>query len=163
MLGLVTQWCPTLCPTGSSVHGDSPGKNTGAGCHALLQRIFLTRAWNTGLLLCRRILYCLCHQESPIKVLVGYIFRDEIKAHPYPTSITCWSVFWTRGNDSKAEVQWQGGLASPFLDNSLISNSFVLRNVHILVKRGRIEHHSSITVPPHPRPRWAVRPGSKQT
>ena len=23
-------------PTGSSVHGDSPGKNTGVGCHALL-------------------------------------------------------------------------------------------------------------------------------
>ena len=24
-------------PPGSSVHGDSPGKNTGLGCHALLQ------------------------------------------------------------------------------------------------------------------------------
>ena len=23
-------------PPGSSVHGDSPGKNTGVGCHALL-------------------------------------------------------------------------------------------------------------------------------
>ena len=35
---LVTQSCPTLCDTlehslpGSSVHGDSPGKNTGVGC-----------------------------------------------------------------------------------------------------------------------------------
>ena len=34
--------CPTLCdpvdcsPPGSSVHGESPGKNTGVGCHALL-------------------------------------------------------------------------------------------------------------------------------
>ena len=43
MLGLVTQSCLTLCnpmdcsPPGSSVHGDSPGKNTGVGCHALLQ------------------------------------------------------------------------------------------------------------------------------
>ena len=25
---------------GSSIHGDSPGKNTGVGCHALLQSIF---------------------------------------------------------------------------------------------------------------------------
>ena len=25
---------------GFSVHGDSPGKNTGVGCHALLQGIF---------------------------------------------------------------------------------------------------------------------------
>ena len=42
-VGEVTQLCLTLCdpmdcsPLGSSVHGDSPGKNTGAGCHALLQ------------------------------------------------------------------------------------------------------------------------------
>ena len=28
---------------GSSVHGDSPGKNTRVGCHALLQGIFLTQ------------------------------------------------------------------------------------------------------------------------
>ena len=27
-------------PPGSSVHGDSPGKNTGVDCHALLQGIF---------------------------------------------------------------------------------------------------------------------------
>ena len=37
------QSCPTLCnptdgsPLGSSVPGDSPGKNTGVGCHCLLQ------------------------------------------------------------------------------------------------------------------------------
>ena len=40
---LVAQSCPTLCdpvdcsPPGSSGHGDSPGKNTGVGCHFLLQ------------------------------------------------------------------------------------------------------------------------------
>ena len=31
---------------GSSVHGDSPGKNTGVGCHALLQGIFPTQRLN---------------------------------------------------------------------------------------------------------------------
>ena len=31
---------------GSSVHGDSPGKNNGVGCHALLQGIFLTQGLN---------------------------------------------------------------------------------------------------------------------
>ena len=42
------QSCPTLCnpmdcsPSGSSVHGDSPDKNTGVRCHALLQGIFPT-------------------------------------------------------------------------------------------------------------------------
>ena len=39
------QLCPTLCdpmdhsPPGSFVRGDSPGKNTGMGCHALLHGI----------------------------------------------------------------------------------------------------------------------------
>ena len=36
-------------PPGSSVHGDSPGKNTGVGCHALLQGIFSTQESNPGL------------------------------------------------------------------------------------------------------------------
>ena len=44
---------------------DSPGKNTGVGCHALLQRIFLTQGSNPGILHCRQILYCLSHQGSP--------------------------------------------------------------------------------------------------
>ena len=46
VLCLVAQSCPTLCnlmdysSPGSSVHGDSSGKNTGVGCHALFQGIF---------------------------------------------------------------------------------------------------------------------------
>ena len=32
--------------SGSSVHGDSPGKNTGEGCHSLLQGIFTTQGLN---------------------------------------------------------------------------------------------------------------------
>ena len=49
VLCLVAQSCPTLCdpidcsPPGSSVRGDSPGKNTGVGCRALLQGIFPTQ------------------------------------------------------------------------------------------------------------------------
>ena len=39
---------------GSSVYGDSPGKNTGAGCYALLQGIFPTQGSNPGLPHCRR-------------------------------------------------------------------------------------------------------------
>ena len=72
VLCLVAQSCPALCepmdcsPPGSSVHGDSPGKNTGVGCHPLLQGIFPTQVWNPGLLHCRRILYHLSHQGSPL-------------------------------------------------------------------------------------------------
>ena len=44
---LVTESCLILCdpmdcsPPGSSVHGDSQGKNNGVGCHALLQGILM--------------------------------------------------------------------------------------------------------------------------
>ena len=71
LLCLVAWLCLTLCDPmncslpGSSVHRDSPGKNTGVGCHALLQGIFPTQGSNPGLLHCRQILYHLSHQGSP--------------------------------------------------------------------------------------------------
>ena len=52
-------------PPGTSVHGDSPVKNTGADCHTLLQGIFPTQGSNPGLPHCRQILYHLSHQGSP--------------------------------------------------------------------------------------------------
>ena len=72
---LVAQLCLTLCdpmncsPQGSSFHGGSPGKNTGVGCHALLQGIFSTQESNPGLPHCRWILL-LC--EPPGKPTSHY-------------------------------------------------------------------------------------------
>ena len=40
----LTLWAGLLCPW------DSPGKNTGVGCHSLLQGIFLTQGWKLCLL-----------------------------------------------------------------------------------------------------------------
>ena len=81
-MDLVAQSCLTLydpvdCSLpGSSVHGDSPGKNTGMGCHALLQGIFPTQGLNSGLPNCRQILYHLSHQGSPlIKIKLSYLQR----------------------------------------------------------------------------------------
>ena len=59
---LVSQSCPTLCDLmdctlpDSSVYGDSLGKNTGVGSHALLQGIFPTQRSNPSLL-------CLLHWQ----------------------------------------------------------------------------------------------------
>ena len=70
---LVTQSFPTLCnpmdysPPGFSIHGSSPGKNSGVGCHALLHCFFPTQESNPGLLHCRQILYHLSHQGNPLK------------------------------------------------------------------------------------------------
>ena len=72
---LVAQSCLTIddpmyySPPGSSVHEDSPGKNTGVGCHAPLQGIFPTQRSNPDLLHCRWILYQLSHQGSPLSIM----------------------------------------------------------------------------------------------
>ena len=55
-LCLVSQSCSTLCdpvdcsPPGTSVHGDSLGKNIGVGSLSLLQGIFPTQGLDPGLL-----------------------------------------------------------------------------------------------------------------
>ena len=60
---MLLQSCPILfnpmdCSLpDSSVHGDSPGKNTGVGCHLLLQGIFPTQGSNPRLL-------CLPHWQA---------------------------------------------------------------------------------------------------
>ena len=83
VLCLVTQSCLTLCDPmdcslpGSSVHRDSPGKNTEMGCYALLQGIFPTQGLNPGLLHCRWILYHLNHQESPRTKCTGKAIRKK--------------------------------------------------------------------------------------
>ena len=65
---LITQSCPTLCDPmdcclpGSSVHADSLGRNTGVGCHALLQGILTTQGLNYVSCIGRQVLYCLSHQ-----------------------------------------------------------------------------------------------------
>ena len=70
VLCLVAELCPTLCdlmdcsPLGSSVHEDSPGKDTRVGGHALLQGIFPTQGTNPGLLHCGQILYQLSTREA---------------------------------------------------------------------------------------------------
>ena len=68
----VAQSCPTLRPCGLQptrllCPWDSPGKNTGVGCHFLLQRIFPTQGLNLGLLHCRQMLYPLSHQGRQVK------------------------------------------------------------------------------------------------
>ena len=71
VLYLGSQPCPTLCNPmdcrlpGSSIHGDSPGKNTRVHCHALFQGLFPTQGSNPALLNCRQLLYILSHQRSP--------------------------------------------------------------------------------------------------
>ena len=74
-----------LCPW------DSSGKNTGVGCHALLQGIFLTQESDPCLLPCRQILYRLSHQGiltlsrcETNSDLRGYLVKEIPSLPPSP-------------------------------------------------------------------------------
>ena len=96
VLCLVAQLNLTLCDPmdcslpGSSVHGDSPSKNNGVGCHTLLQGIFQTQGLNPGLLHCRQIMYSLSHKGSPRTLKwVAYPFSRR-SSHPRNwTRVSC--------------------------------------------------------------------------
>ena len=69
----VGQSCPTLCnlmdcsPARLLCPRNSGTKNTGVGCHSLLQGLCPTPGLNLGLLRCRQILYHLSYQGGPHK------------------------------------------------------------------------------------------------
>ena len=109
MLCLVAQLCPTFCdpmdcsparhlcsPPGTSIHGDSPGRNTGVGCHALLQGIFPTLGSNPSLLHCTQILYQLSHWGALVRygraensiVLYDYDFSLKVGLNSWDLTFT---------------------------------------------------------------------------
>ena len=82
----VTQSCPTLWPR-LLCPWDFPGKNTGVGCHFLLQGIFPTQRWNLTLLW---LLHWqadslpLCHLKSCL-INRSMYFYDAINKHEHWT------------------------------------------------------------------------------
>ena len=96
VLHLVTYSCLTLCDPmkcsllGSSVYGDSPGKNTGVDCHAFLQGIFPTQGSNPSLQHCRGLLYHLTYHKSPgILEWIVYPFSRGSYWHRNHTGVLC--------------------------------------------------------------------------
>ena len=73
-----------LCPW------DSPGKNTGVGCHALLQGVFLTQGLNP------RILHLLHWQAGSLPLVPpgkpNYIHYLGLKQKPPNLSILCFII-----------------------------------------------------------------------
>ena len=61
-----------LWPTRLLCPWDSPGKNIGVNCHALLQGIFLAQESNMNILRCRRTLYHLCHWRRKMETGADY-------------------------------------------------------------------------------------------
>ena len=105
MLFLVGQSRPTLCdpmdcsPPGSSVHGDSPGRNTAVGSCFLLQRISPTPRSIPGLPHCRRVLYRMSHQGSLLNKSYN-LFQSpspyfNMLSHFCPSNLQTLSLSWS--------------------------------------------------------------------
>ena len=94
-----------------SVHRDFPGKNTGVGCHALLQEIFPTKEWNPqllGLLHCKagslplvppgkplmQCTYIKISQSGTIRC--AYIYVSSEKAMAPDSSTLAWKIHGRR-------------------------------------------------------------------
>ena len=76
---------------------DSPGENTGVGCHFLLEGIFPTQGSNPHLPHCRQMLYPPSHQGSPIYKEKQVCFKKalfkrykEMKARGLPWWKSAW-------------------------------------------------------------------------
>ena len=78
---------------------DSPGQNPGVGSCSLLQGIFPTQGLNPGLPHCRRSLYQLSHQGSPVGGL----------QQPCPNSCAKTSCCWSCSQSLRVSCQAGGG------------------------------------------------------
>ena len=116
---------PWTSPPGSSVHGDSPGKNSGVGCHALLQGIFPTQGSNPGLPHCQLILYHLksgtCPTSKPKKEpavsnrdINGLMDRGAYmsRARSWSNTSRVWQMVGRTWQQGKREITSYRGIGS---------------------------------------------------
>ena len=153
MLCLVAHSYLTLCdpmdcsPPGSSVHGDSPDKNTGVGCHTLLQGIFPTQGLNPGLLHCGQLLHRLSHQGS-MRILewVAYPFSRGSSQPRNQTGVSC-----TTGTSLPAELPRKPGSWTTRLQNCetinfcCLSHQFVILSITLVSLTNAIRKRYSIS------------------
>ena len=110
------------------------GKNTGVGCHFLLQGIFPTQRSNPGLPHCRRIPYHLSHQRG-LRILewVAYLF-SSVRTNSLPTRelnrglLHCRQILYQLKELSQQLITVI--LYTPHYVNSAISNISLYRNIY---------------------------------
>ena len=101
-------WPHELQPAGLLCPWNFPSKNTGVGCHFLLQGIFLTQGSNLYLLLGRRILYPLSYLGSPQGSLAVANWSW------CPLEWNRWTA-WSVSNSQKPEPSYHNGESWPFV------------------------------------------------
>ena len=125
--------CDSLWPLwivahGASVHGDSPGKNTGVGCQALLQGIFPTQGLNPGILHCRQILNCQSIQRVMLVVLGSQSWGQVLAPGSMCLPVCLWD--------------WRGSVPAGVLTLAPVTLVSVRSSVPILSFSKSLKHHS---------------------
>ena len=113
-----------LCPW------DSPGTNTGVGCHFLLQGIFPTQGSNLGLCTSRRILYHWATREAQC---CSYIGRNNSCNREMQRSIGALS-YTTSSPDGpetsgRASSESTNGHKEPRISGSSLFHSLILQQI----------------------------------
>ena len=103
-----SQHCRSPTLQADFLSSEPPGKpkNTGVGSCSLLQGIFLTQGSNRGLLCCRRILYQLSYQGSPVNKYPSLFYHQRI-------------LFLARDLCPRAPLSLQRGRVSVTVDDAL--------------------------------------------
>ena len=86
---------------------NSSGQNTGVSSLSLLKGIFPTQESNWGLLDCRRILYQLSYQGSPL-----FQFRPDLSCRVSRLFVSHWRIL---DHYNKGIVKEASGLSSPWI------------------------------------------------
>ena len=148
---------PTVCMCVShSVESDSlqlhrlpfpwefPGKNTGMGCHFLLQGIFPIQGSNLGLLHCRKILHCLSHQGSlQYSSIAGSYYQYQQHHCCFYTSFwTSWA--WNKDSVLLYSRQYcavKYTKAQPLLDDTRMWQCMWTRELNYVTRHVNIHSH----------------------
>ena len=104
---------------------NSPGPNTGVGSLSLLQGIFPRQGSNPGLPHCRRILFLLSHEESPIKKgRKGFSFVWELSERTHLAAAPSQAPVWAVPSLAYSPHYWEFGLFAHFPPFPLLSQAF---------------------------------------
>ena len=126
----LTLWPHELHPARLLCPWVSPGKNTGMGCHFLLQGIFLTQEVNPGLLHQSHILYRLNYEGNHMVISIWIV----LLLYDFPG-----------GSDGKASVYNTGvpvrslGREDPLEKEMAIHSSTVARKIPWTEELGRLQ------------------------
>ena len=124
---------PMNCsPPNSSVHGDAPDKNTGEGCHALLQGLFLTQGQTQVSHIAGRFFTAWATREAPPRdlqlvinypLILSYTFTIDVLRGPYNYGKRVW--------ESK-RITTRGRVAAGVIEKEHIGASKVLVTFYAL-------------------------------